>query len=223
MLTSQTVRVGPLDRPVRHMCHNGYANCPIFMLCCKPCRCSNHGSSWPVGPAAPAAMRERRVVASAAWASSRQARTILARTCGPYLAAALFATCMQPHVLHHVALHRVDVSVYANLAVAADSLVAPSGECTAACCARFGSVMWDGHLADARNSSGYVVCGYTDRENGASRDEFICANRGDKSHADLNTACVILKRGVCAADRSKGQAVLRHRSTPRNRPTQWSA
>ena len=128
---------------------------------------------------------------------------------------------MQPHVLHHIVLHRVDVSVYANLAVAADSPAVPFGECTAACCAQFGSVIWDGHLADARNSSGCIMCGYTDRESGASRDEFICTNRGDESHADLNAACVILKRGVCAADRSEGQAVLRHRSTPRNQPTQW--
>ena len=52
----------------------------------------------------------------------------------------------------------------------------------------------------------------------------LCNACGDESHADINTACVILKRGIeCAVDWAEGQAAHRHRVTPHNRPTQWSA
>ena len=80
-------------------------------------------------------------------------------------------------------------------------------------------------LVDAKNSSNEcAVCGHVSKESRISRDCFICVNCGDESHADINAACVILKRGMtCLADRAEGQAVLRRRAIPCNQPTQWSA
>ena len=48
----------------------------------------------------------------------------------------LFAACILSHILH-----RVDVTIYANVAAAAGSQAIPSGEDTPARCAQFGSVM----------------------------------------------------------------------------------
>ena len=80
-------------------------------------------------------------------------------------------------------------------------------------------------MVDAKNSSNEcIVCGHVDKESRVSRDAFICINCGDESHADVNAACVILKRAISwLADRAEGQAVLRRRAAPRNQPTQWSA
>ena len=78
-------------------------------------------------------------------------------------------------------------------------------------------------LVDAKNSSNECsICGHVDRKSRASRDSFICVNCGDEAHADINAACVLLKRGMCSVDRAEGRAVLRRRATPRNQPTQWS-
>ena len=85
-------------------------------------------------------------------------------------------------------------------------------------------------LVDAKDSSNEcILCGCADKNNRASRDKFICINCGDGAHADINAACVLLKRGEIAiavarrADRAEGQAVLRRRAKPRNQPTQWEA
>ena len=83
-------------------------------------------------------------------------------------------------------------------------------------------------LVDAKDSSNEcVICGCIDSDNRASRDEFICITCGGEAHADLNAACVLLKRGEAAAarraDGADGQAVLRRRAKPRNQPTRWSA
>lgn len=80
-------------------------------------------------------------------------------------------------------------------------------------------------LVDAANSSNEcVICDHTDRESRASRDLFVCVNCGDEAHADANAACALLKRATMwLADRAEGQAVLRRRAKPRNKPTQWQA
>ena len=80
-------------------------------------------------------------------------------------------------------------------------------------------------LVGAKNSSNEcAVCEYVSKESRILRDCFICVNCGDKSHADTNAACVILKRGMMYfADRVEGQAVLGRRVMSRNQPTQWSA
>ncbi|MCE2509157.1 MAG: transposase, partial [Nitrosopumilaceae archaeon] len=75
-------------------------------------------------------------------------------------------------------------------------------------------------LVDAKNTSNEcTICEFVSKESRVSRDSFICINCGDESHADLNAACVILKRGIiqCPVDRAEGQAVLRRRAT-RGRP-----
>ena len=81
-------------------------------------------------------------------------------------------------------------------------------------------------LVDAKNTSNEcTICEFVSKESRVSRDSFICINCGDESHADINAACVVLKRGIiqCPVDRAEGQAVLRRRATPRNQPTQWPA
>ena len=83
-------------------------------------------------------------------------------------------------------------------------------------------------LVDARDSSNEcLLCGCVDSDNRATRDELICITCGDKAHADINAACVLLKRGEAAAarrvDGADGRAVLRRRAKPRNQSTRWSA
>ena len=79
-------------------------------------------------------------------------------------------------------------------------------------------------LVDPKNSSiECLLCSHIDKENRASRDEFICINCGDEAHADINAATVFLKRIMESVDEADGRVVLRRRAKPCNQPTQWSA
>ena len=76
-------------------------------------------------------------------------------------------------------------------------------------------------LVDAGDTSNEcALCAYVSKESRVTRDDFVCGKCGDESHADLNAACVILKRGIsCLVDRAEGQPVLRRRAGRRNQPT----
>ena len=76
-------------------------------------------------------------------------------------------------------------------------------------------------LVDAGDTSNEcALCAYVSKESRVSRDDFVCVECGDESHADLNAGCVILKRGIaCLADRAEGQPVLRRRAERLNQPT----
>ena len=69
-----------------------------------------------------------------------------------------------------------------------------------------------------------ALCSFVSKESRISRDS-VCVECGDESHADLNAACVILKRGTtCPADRAEGQPVQRRRADDRrNQPTRRPA
>ena len=76
-------------------------------------------------------------------------------------------------------------------------------------------------LVDAGDTSNEcALCAFVSRESRISRDSFVCTKCGDESHADINAACVVLKRGIkCPADRAEGQPVLRRRAERLNQPT----
>ena len=76
-------------------------------------------------------------------------------------------------------------------------------------------------LVDAGDTSNEcALCAHVSKESRITRDDFVCKKCGDESHADLNAACVILKRGILyLVDRAEGQAVLRRRAERRNQPT----
>ena len=80
-------------------------------------------------------------------------------------------------------------------------------------------------LVDAGNTSNEcALCSFVSKESRISRDSFVCVKCGDESHADINAACVILKRGiVCLVDRAEGQPVQRRRADRRNQPTRQPA
>ena len=70
-----------------------------------------------------------------------------------------------------------------------------------------------------------ALCSFVSRESRVSRDSFVCVKCGDESHADINAACVILKRGhMGPVDRAEGQPVQqRRRANRRNQPTRRPA
>ena len=70
-----------------------------------------------------------------------------------------------------------------------------------------------------------ALCSFVSRGSRISRDSFVCVECGDESHADLNAACVILKRGHTGlVDRAEGQPVQRRRADDgRNQPTRRPA
>ena len=80
-------------------------------------------------------------------------------------------------------------------------------------------------LVDAGDTSNEcALCAFVSKESRISRDFFVCVKCGDESHADLNAACVILKRGIlCLVDRAEGQPVQRRRADRRNQPTRRPA
>lgn len=80
-------------------------------------------------------------------------------------------------------------------------------------------------LVDAGDTSNEcALCAFVSKESRISRDSFVCVKCGDESHADLNAACVILKRGIlCLVDRAEGQPVQRRRADRRNQPTRRPA
>jgi transposase len=80
-------------------------------------------------------------------------------------------------------------------------------------------------LVDAGDTSNEcALCSFVSRESRISRDSFVCVKCGDESHADLNAACVILKRGLYGpVDRAEGRPVQRRRAGGRKQPTRRPA